>query len=132
MAYSEEDLKNAVSISTSIRQVLIKLNRAPSGGNFKIVKSKIRKYKIDNTHFTGSSWRKGNTYSTSRKKLEEILVKKSVYKSGSPYQSNKVKGFLFKNGLSLLPSTNTDYNSIPQEIWQDEDVVRAIEQNVAP
>lgn len=99
MKYNEQELLEAVSKATSIRTCLKILGRVPKGGNYKILKSYLDKFNIDYSHFTGKGWRKGKTFKTERKKLDQILCKNSTYKSGSPYQSSKIKELLFKNKI---------------------------------
>lgn len=51
--YSEEELKQIISQSTSIKEVLDKLGYAThSGSNSRTLKSRIEKYNIDISHFT--------------------------------------------------------------------------------
>lgn len=99
LRYTKEQLEQVAKESFSYKSCLEKLNLVPKGGNYEILKSKIKTWEIDISHFEGQGWRKNKTFKTERKKLENILCKNSVYKSGSPYQSNKIKGFLFKNNL---------------------------------
>ncbi|MFC1720802.1 HNH endonuclease [Patescibacteria group bacterium] len=92
--WSEDDLKNAVLNSTSIRQVLGKLNLKQAGGNYVQVKYYIKKYNIDIKHFTGQGWNKGmRGIGKPRISLKEILTK------NSSFQSYKLKKRLFKEGL---------------------------------
>ena len=57
--YSELELINAVSISTSMRQTLINLNVAPFGGNYDVLRKAILHFNLDTSHFTGQAWNKG-------------------------------------------------------------------------
>ena len=53
--YNEQELKDAISTSVSIRESLIKLNLVPYGGNYRTIKKAIEHYKIDTSHFTGQN-----------------------------------------------------------------------------
>ncbi len=87
-------LKQAVTQSTSIRQVLILLHLVPAGGNYQQVATAIRDNSIDISHFTGKLWNKGKTIP--RKPvyaLSELLVQNGTF------QSFKLKVRLFKEGI---------------------------------
>ena len=57
--YTDEDIIKAVKISTSLNQVLNKLNLKMAGGNYNTLKRQIAKLNLDTTHFTGMLWSKG-------------------------------------------------------------------------
>jgi len=92
--WTEKDLKNAVINSTSIRQVLKKIELVEAGGNYNQIKNYIKKLKIDTGHFKGKAWNKGmKLIGIPRIKLKDILVK------NSNFQSFKLKKRLFSIGL---------------------------------
>lgn len=75
--YSEDDIRNAVSQSKSIANVLRLLNLRPTGGNYESIKNKINKLNLDISHFTGQAWiPKGSTI----KKFDELLKPDSIKK----------------------------------------------------
>ena len=92
--WTEEQLLIAAASSTSVRQVLSKLNLKEAGGNYSQLKKYLQLYNVDITHFRGKAWNKGlkglgkPIYS-----LEEILV------SDSSFQSYKLKKRLFDASL---------------------------------
>ena len=89
-SWSELQLKHAVKISKSYRNVIKLLNLKPTGGNYDQVKKYIRELNISTEHFTGMVWNKGLKFDFNPKiKLEDILVKNSIY------QSFKLKKRLF-------------------------------------
>jgi Zn finger protein HypA/HybF involved in hydrogenase expression len=90
--YSEQDLREAVKKSTSIRQVLEKLDIVPAGGNYQTTNRRIEKLNIDTSHFTGQAWNKGKVIGP-KKSIEEYLVENSVV------QSFKLKGRLIAEGI---------------------------------
>jgi hypothetical protein len=54
--YTTEQLQQAVRTSTSMRQVLAKLSVAPYGGNYDVLRSKLKKLGLDTSHFIGRAW----------------------------------------------------------------------------
>jgi hypothetical protein len=90
--YSEKELCEAVKTSTSIRQVLEKLNIVPAGGNYQTTNRRIKKLNIDTSHFTGQAWNRGKVIGPKRP-VEEYLKENSVV------QSFKLKGRLITEGL---------------------------------
>jgi len=64
--YTEQQLRDAISSSRSIRQSLIALGLVGEGGNYRIIHRAIAKYKIDISHFTQQGWAKGQTLSPKR------------------------------------------------------------------
>lgn len=71
--WSKELLEPVVKESTSIAQVLTKLNLKPTGGNYSNLKRNLIKYNLDFSHFTGQAWMKG-----SYKPLGELKCKKAI------------------------------------------------------
>jgi len=57
--YSLKQLKTAFKTSTSLRQVLIKVNVVPYGGNYDVLKKAIKHFNLDTNHFAGQAWNKG-------------------------------------------------------------------------
>jgi Zn finger protein HypA/HybF involved in hydrogenase expression len=90
--YSEQELREAVKKSTSIRQVLEKLDIVPAGGNYQTTNRRIKKLNIDISHFTGQAWNRGKVIGPKRP-IEEYLIENSVV------QSFKLKGRLIAEGL---------------------------------
>jgi Zn finger protein HypA/HybF involved in hydrogenase expression len=90
--YSEHELREAVKNSTSIRQVLEKLDIVPAGGNYQTTNRRIQKLNIDISHFTGQAWNRGKVIGPKRP-IEEYLIENSVV------QSFKLKGRLITEGL---------------------------------
>ncbi|MCA9346507.1 HNH endonuclease [Candidatus Saccharibacteria bacterium] len=90
-SWSDEDLAKAVKDSYSIRSVIIKLNLVPAGGNYNQVQDRIKKLKLDVSHFTGKGWNVGLRFDPRppRLPLEKVLV------NGRRHQSNSLKKRLF-------------------------------------
>ena len=91
-SYSETELYEAVKSSTSIRQVLDKLNIVPAGGNYQTTNRRIQKLGIDTSHFTGQAWNKGKVIGPKRP-IEEYLKENTIV------QSFKLKSRLITEGL---------------------------------
>ena len=112
--YTEEQLKEAVKLSTSMRQVLLMLEVAPYGGNYDVLRKAIRFFNLDISHFTGQAWNKGKSlppkYSLKRYLTNEV-----------PIQSYKLKNRLlqagvFKHQCSRCEKTTWQNQIIPLEL----------------
>jgi hypothetical protein len=92
--WSENQLRQIVPQVHSVRQLLIRLNLKPCGGNYSQLLKYIKVYNVDTSHFTGKVWNKGlSGIGKPRVKLDALLVK------GGNYQSFKLKKRLFEAGL---------------------------------
>ena len=87
--YTEEQLRQAVRLSTSLRQVLLHLNVAAFGGNYDVLRKAISHFRIDTSHFTGQAWNKGKKLKP-KQSLEDYLSNKCAI------QSYKLKKRLLK------------------------------------
>lgn len=94
-----DDILKHVKDVYSYHQLLVKLNVASCGGNYVRLQTIIKNNNVDITHFTGQAWRKHNSFPFERVKLENILVKNSVYSSGVPIHSGRIKEWLFAANL---------------------------------
>ena len=89
-SWTQQQLEKAVISSTSYRQVIVKLNLRPAGGNYDQVKQYISEYGYNISHFKGKAWNKGMTgLGKPIRSLKSILVR------DSNYQSFKLKNRLF-------------------------------------
>jgi hypothetical protein len=92
--WTKIQLKEAVKVSYSYRQVLNKLNLKPAGGNYVQLKKYIKEYNFDVGHFKGKGWNRGLQFLfTPKIPLDKILVK------DNNFQSYKLKNRLIKEGL---------------------------------
>lgn len=89
--YTEDELREAVKTSGSIRQVLQKLNIIPAGGNYQTTHRRISKLGIDTSHFHGQAWNKDKKIGPKRP-IEEYL-------NGVPIGSHKLKLRLISEGI---------------------------------
>ena len=89
---NEEQLRELVKKNHSIGGVLKDLGMAPDGSNYKSFKAKIKKWNIDNSHFTGRGHLKGKTHTyTAKIPLEKILIENSLYQATSRLSKRLVK-----------------------------------------
>lgn len=92
--WTDEDLKNAVETSISLRQAIIKLGLCGRGGGcFYFVKKHIARLGIDTSHFKGQSWLRGIRNDYSVKPLEHYLV------TGKLVNASLVKRKLVESGI---------------------------------
>jgi 5-methylcytosine-specific restriction endonuclease McrA len=92
--WNQEELRRAVSSSTSVRQVLGKIGLIQAGGNYNQINKYIKKLNINTKHFKGKGWNIGMTgIGKPRITIEKILV------MDSDFQSFKLKNRLFEIGL---------------------------------
>lgn len=94
--YTEEQFRNAVAISLSIADVCRNLGLASVGGNYRTIHSKISKYGVDSSHFTGQGWNSGDNYRPvlPPKPMDEILVL-----SDNPMKSYNLRSRLLTSGI---------------------------------
>lgn len=78
-----EKLKEAVKTSFSMAEVCRKLDIRPAGGNYKILKFKIKEWSIDMSHFTGQGWLRNRKHTFRKKPLTAILQENSMFSSNS-------------------------------------------------
>jgi Zn finger protein HypA/HybF involved in hydrogenase expression len=89
---TKEQLEDAVKKSESIASVCRILKIRPVGGNYRTLRSKINKWSIDITHFTGQGWNVGLKFRPSVKRpLSEILVDNSDFMSTSKLRIRLIK-----------------------------------------
>lgn len=109
-SWSEEELRNAVRVSTSIRQVLKCLNLRMAGGNYSQIHKYIAEYSINTKHFKGKGWNKGlKGFGKPRVELVDILKKNNYF------QSYKLKKRLFAAGLKPLSCEECGWKKVSQD-----------------
>lgn len=89
--YTEEQLREAISNSTSLRQTLNHLKVAAYGGNYEVLKKAINYFDLDTSHFTGQAWNKG-------KKLGVRISTEQYLNNRLAIQSYKLKNRLLNEG----------------------------------
>lgn len=91
--YTDEQFIEAVKTSMSYRQVLAKLGLKQAGGNYAVMKNRIKDMGLDTSHMTGQAHLKGKTHTYNRRPLEELLTEDSTY------ASHKLKLRLIAEGI---------------------------------
>lgn len=90
--YHEENLREIISISTNIGDVLNRLNLRRAGGNYKVVNDYIKKYNIDTSHFDYKKFKIGQP-PKNKTPLSDILIE------GSDYSRSNLKKRLYDEGI---------------------------------
>lgn len=72
--YTDQQLREAVERSFTMRAVLQELGLQPLGGNYETVGKRIRELGLDTSHFVGSGHLKGKSHPYSTRPLKSILV----------------------------------------------------------
>jgi len=79
--YKEVELKKVVAESKTFREVLLKFERNQSSSSYKVLRKKIKEFKIDVTHFLNQSERIKEMYKKGllvKKTTEEIFCENST------------------------------------------------------
>ena len=94
-SWTDEQLIEAVKLSTSYRAVLIKIGLIPAGGNYVQVTARVKALGLDTEHFTGKGWNIGWKFDPRipAQNLESVLV------ANIDVQSYKLKKRLYDCGL---------------------------------
>lgn len=108
--YTEEELRNAVKNSVSIRDSLVKLKISPCGGNYQVFKKAVKYYNINTEHFLGQGWNKG------KKVLPKQPIEKYLNNELS-ITSFKLKDKLIKGNLKLVKCEQCGLTT-----WQDKSI----------
>lgn len=90
--YTEQQLRDAISTSKSIRETLKKLNVCAAGAGYKTFHKYVKLLNIDISHFTGQLWNKGRKFGPKRP-LNDYLTNKQTI------QSFKLKNRLLKENI---------------------------------
>lgn len=98
LLYTDKEFKQVISESFSIAEVIKKLGLVAAGGNYKTIKTLIKKLNCNTNHFTGQGHLKGKTHNWNKKSiLDEILIENSLYSN-----TNLLKKRLIKEGFLIL------------------------------
>lgn len=121
--YTKENLESIVKECGSVRQVLNKLGLKEAGGNYQNIKTKIKLFEIDTSHFHGMTWNKGKKWSKV-KDISNKLIEHSTYSSGAPISTYILKNQLLKLGYKeyiceICERTEWMENPIPLELHHE-------------
>ncbi|MGI4872140.1 MAG: hypothetical protein ACRYFX_13315 [Janthinobacterium lividum] len=80
---TDDEFRQAVAESLSVRQVLSCIGLVLAGGNYKTVHSRIQQLGLDTSHFTGKGWNTGARFRMLGQPFswDGILVENSTYTS---------------------------------------------------
>jgi hypothetical protein len=109
--YTEQEVREAIQTSFSIRQVLEKLGIRPVGGNYKTIHNLIKKLDLNISHFTGRTWNKGKSFPDQQIPLEVYLSNER------PIGSYKLKLKLFEAKVKFPKCDNCNL-----ELWLNEPI----------
>ncbi len=76
--YTDEQLREAIKASYSVRELLKKLGLTPRGGNYETVRKRIDDLGLDTSHFLGQAILRGKTHNYGTRPLDQILVHKKL------------------------------------------------------
>lgn len=115
--YTKEFLEPIVSKCDSKAQVLRELGLEPTGGNYRLLNTRIREYKISTEHMTGMLWSKGKTLEP-YKSDEEVFCENSTYTNGP-----KLKKRLLKLGWQYKCVGITEKGCGLTHYWNGQEIV---------
>lgn len=115
--YTDDDLKEAIATSFSLAEVLRKLNVRDAGGNYDLLKRRIKELNLDTSHFNGKAWLRGRTNPFVRQRsLDEILVENSTYVSSQNLKQRLIRESIFEHRCVSCGLETWLDNKIPLEI----------------
>lgn len=96
MKYIKEEIEILVLESTSFSEVLRKLGKAVKGGNVNHLKSKIKEFNIDISHFRGRGWKKFSKGNIPENKITIEKLKELYLNENSEISTYRLKNYLFR------------------------------------
>ena len=109
---TDDEVREAVSASISIRQALKRLGLKPAGGNYAVMNQRMKALGLDTSHFTGPGWRRGSTMPIVPAKCLQDLLQRGVH-----VQSYKLKHRLLQAKLKEARCERCGL-----EVWQDQPI----------
>lgn len=113
--YTETQLRDAISSSLSIAQVLSKLGIIAAGGNYHTIKLRIRKLNIDTSHFKSQGWNKGLKFPDKTRPISEYLNNERAIGSDR-LRRRLIREGLFQPCCAMCNLANWLGNPIPLEL----------------
>lgn len=101
--YTDDQLREAVKSSTSIRQVLQKLGKSlQGGGSYNQLHDDFLRLNLDTSHFLGMGYLKGRTHGWNKKiPFEKLLVENSTYTNRTCLKKRLLREKMLKNECDL-------------------------------
>ena len=108
--YTEQEFRDAIANSRSIRQTLIALGLNPKGGGgYRNFKKAIKEWNVDTSHFHGQGWNKNRKFAP-RRDIKDYLSNKY------PITSHRLRIRLLKEAIFEHRCSNCDleeWNNLP-------------------
>ena len=95
-SWTDDQLRAAIRVSISYRNVLKILGLVPAGGNYEHVQHRVADLKIDTSHFTGKGWNVGLKFNPNNPTPIGLLLIKD-----GRHQSFSLKKRLFAEGIKM-------------------------------
>ena len=116
--WSRENLEKIVKQNFSYAGILRDLNLEPKGGNYPILKKKIKEYNIDVSHLTGKAWNQGERFQQFHpvKSLKDILIENSSYSNMNKLRQRLIKEGYKSNCCEKCKRTEWEGYPIPLEL----------------
>ena len=115
---TDDEFRQAVATSLSVRQVLGRIGLVPAGGNYKTVHSRVRQLRLDTSHWTGAAWNQGARFQTFGKcsPLTDILVENSEYHFTCGLKKRLLKELVKEHRCEVCNRTKWNKQPIPLEL----------------
>lgn len=115
---TDDEFRQAVAESLSVRQVLSRIGLVPAGGNYKTVHARVARLGLDTSHWTGASWNQGARFQKFGKStpLSDILVENSEYNSTYGLKNRLLKTLLKECQCEVCNLTEWNGQPIPLEL----------------
>lgn len=97
IGYTKDWLEQVCPECHSYAEVIRKRGLIPSGGNYEILKNKIKEYDIDISHFTHKSWNKGKTHEDDNRIHTSELTDNDIFIKNSNRSRKVVRNYILKN-----------------------------------
>ncbi|RFP65404.1 HNH endonuclease [Hymenobacter lapidiphilus] len=115
---TDDEFRQAVAESLSVRQVLSRIGLVPAGGNYKTVHTRVARLGLDTSHWTGAGWNQGERFQKFGKStlLTDILVENSEYHSTYGLKNRLLKALLKERQCEVCNLTEWNGQPIPLEL----------------
>jgi len=115
---TDDEFRQAVAGSLSVRQVLSLIGLVPAGGNYKTVHDRIARLGLDTSHFTGAGWNVRARYRTFGQAFswEGVLVENSTYTSTFRLRNRLIQHGLKEARCEACSLTEWRNEAIPLEL----------------
>lgn len=97
IGYTKEWLEQTCQECYSYAEVIRRKGLIPSGGNYEILKNKIKEFGIDISHFTHGLWNKGKTHYDDKRIPSSKLKDEDIFISNSTRARKVVREYIIRN-----------------------------------